>query len=175
MATVFNNRLTKCLKIQQLALVPQLSPVPGFRQSLPMGLLGLPLIPLCPRARGEAFTVRSDDVTPTASSTLRVDGLQAPRRGCRGAGFLGLYPALQPHLFTRPPRLQACNRGPLRLTRDPVRPCGMKAFIQFPLWGGAGSRGPLAGNWPSGAEGPLGTPPRLRYCQRHTDQPLRSG
>lgn len=85
MATVFNNRLTQCLKIQQLALVPQLSPLPGFRQSFPMGLLGLPLVPLCPRTHGEAFTVRLDDVTPTASSTLRVDGLQTPRRGCRGA------------------------------------------------------------------------------------------
>ena len=64
MTTVFNNRLTKCLKSQQLALVLQLFPLPSFRQSLPMELLALPLSSLCPRTHGGAFKVRSDDVTP---------------------------------------------------------------------------------------------------------------
>ena len=64
MTTVFNNRLTKCLKIRQLALVLRLSPLPGFRQNLPTELLAMPLASLCPRTHDEAFKARSDDVSP---------------------------------------------------------------------------------------------------------------
>lgn len=165
-----------------------------------------------------------------------MDGLQCPRRGCRGPGCPGLYPPLQPHLFThcpppspslclasasccrtptlaalsawtasprsspagslsvisfqtseRPPqgspgdtlsqlllRLQACNGDPLRLPRDPVRPCGMTAFSS--LCGGQGHRDPRQGTTLAGQKGPWGhRPDSVRPCQHCTDQPPRSG
>lgn len=143
MTTVFNNRLTKCLKIRQLALVLRLSPLPASGKTSRLSCLLCLSLPFAPE-----FIMRlsrSGDGAPQPGPHLEWGwtAVSSPRLPSPGAP--GLYPPLQPHLFTHcpPPPASVSPLPPAAghptlaalsaWTASPGLPCWLCSLSSFPF------------------------------------------